>query len=1384
MSSIAPATQQPAAPTTEPSAPSGRTGPRLLATSVALVALAVVQAPGRLVADTKIDLVVAPLRMLERALTLWDPLGAFGQVGNQAYGYLWPMGPFFVVGHWASVPMWLVQRLWMATVLVVAFQGAARLARALGVRHDVALVLTGLAYALSPRLLTTVGPISIEAWPSALAPWVLLALVLGSRQGSPVRHALGAALGVAMVGGVNAAATFAVIPLGAVWLLTRSPGARKRQLLVWWPIFTVLACLWWLVPLVLLGRYSPPFLDYIETADVTTYPTTLFNALRGTSAWIPYVESRWQSGNALITDPVMILDGTVVMVLGLAGIARRDNPHRAFLSLSLLTGLLMVTAGHAGAGQGWFADSVRDLLDAGLAPLRNVHKFDPVIRVPMVLGLGHLLDVWIRRWREAPHGAHERRRLLRRVRQLDVVWIAAVALVGASIPALTGRLTPTGDFYEIPDYVKQAAAWVGSEDPRGRSLLLPSSQFGSYVWGRPQDEPFEPLAAAPWAVRNAIPLAPPGNIRVLDGLEEEIGRGAGSAALAPYLRRLGVRFLVVRNDLSPGPDVADPALVHQALATSPGIRPVRGFGPAVGGLPSVRKGDGKLSIDHGWEAKRPAIEVYEVAEGPGLASVTSDPPVVVGAPEDLLPLTEQRLLVDQPTVMGYDADPSTAPSGPVILTDGLRLRDRFFGQEHGGASPTLTAAEARRLGSSRTDFEVAGERWKTAAVLEGIAGVTASSSSADPRSPGGSQPGTLPFAALDHDDTTAWVSRPDTAERAYLRVDLGHEAQPRHVVVTTGDLPAGTARIRVRTAAGIGRAVSVPAGQSARIALPPGETTFVQVEDASRLPGRRLSVATLDIPGVSALRWLSLPALPQAWGAPAYVVLDARTDPSTGCVQVGISVRCGPAPTGTDEEPAVMRRIVTVPAAAQYRLRLQVRPRSGGGVPDLLQRRQPLNVHASSTSNPAAEASGLAAVDGDPGTTWVSDPTDRSPSLDLQWLGRRRVASIHLALDPDAPARRPTRVVVSYPGGRQRLSLTRDGWSSMRPVRVSNLSIRVTRSTPTFDVTPDGTAQRVGAGISEVSLGDVPYLPLHLSSESEDFGCGSGPPLQTGFERPVRTAVVASPHDIYRARLVDLRVCGSHTITLSPGENRLSLGSTPAFMPASMVLRRTDAPPAPPALDEAVPSSDSGRYTVPPGKGLLVVRQNANPGWTAHLGGHSLGTATADGWQQAYRLQGAGGTVVATYAPNAPYRWGLAVGGAMLAALCLLLQAWRVRPPAWWPPPPVGTYRRAGVVAAGGWVLAAGVLAGTIGLITMVGVGAGLGMSRRWTPAGRWAALALLATTGLFYALRPWGSPLGWAGSHAAGQVLVIGALALLPFAELDDVLRRRSRRQGTSTNR
>src|SRR5689334_6620656 len=237
---------------------------RLVACTLVLVAVAFSQRPGQLIGDTKLDLVVNPGRMLARSLHLWDPQGGFGQVQNQAYGYLFPMGPFFWLGHLLSTPGWVVQRLWWSLLLVVAFLGVVKLCGALGLGTPTSRIVAGFAYALSPRILTLLGPISVEAWPSAIAPWVLVPLVIGAQRGSPRRAALLSALAVAAVGGVNAAATFAVIPLGVLWLLTREPGPRRRSLMTWWPLFVLVGTAWWVVPLLLLGRYSPPFLDYIE----------------------------------------------------------------------------------------------------------------------------------------------------------------------------------------------------------------------------------------------------------------------------------------------------------------------------------------------------------------------------------------------------------------------------------------------------------------------------------------------------------------------------------------------------------------------------------------------------------------------------------------------------------------------------------------------------------------------------------------------------------------------------------------------------------------------------------------------------------------------------------------------------------------------------------------------------------------------------------------------------------------------------------------------------------------------------------------------------------------------------------------------------------------
>jgi arabinofuranan 3-O-arabinosyltransferase len=207
---------------------------RTLTCLLVLWTVAFAQQPGKVVADTKIDLALDPWGLMSRALHLWDAGTTFGVLQNQAYGYLFPMGPFAAVGQLVAAP-WVVQRLWWAVLLTAGFLAMRALLAAWRVADPVTRQLAALAFALSPRVVSTLGPISSESAPALLAPAILLPLVLaGQGRIGERRAAAVSALAVLCCGGVNATATaFAVVPAG-LWLVTRR-GWWRAPVTWWWP---------------------------------------------------------------------------------------------------------------------------------------------------------------------------------------------------------------------------------------------------------------------------------------------------------------------------------------------------------------------------------------------------------------------------------------------------------------------------------------------------------------------------------------------------------------------------------------------------------------------------------------------------------------------------------------------------------------------------------------------------------------------------------------------------------------------------------------------------------------------------------------------------------------------------------------------------------------------------------------------------------------------------------------------------------------------------------------------------------------------------------------------------------------------------------------------
>ncbi|WP_038855182.1 alpha-(1-_3)-arabinofuranosyltransferase domain-containing protein, partial [Mycobacterium avium] len=256
------------------------------------LALTFAQSPGRISPDTKLDLTANPLRFLARATNLWNSELPFGQAQNQAYGYLFPHGTFFLIGHALGVPGWITQRLWWALLLTVGFWGLLRVAEALGIGSPGSRVIAAAAFALSPRVLTTLGSISSETLPMMLAPWVLLPTILALRATGPrsVRAlAAQAGVAVALMGAVNAIATVAGCLPAVIWWACHRPNRLWWRYTGWWLVALVLATLWWVVGLVMLRAISPPFLDFIESSGVTTQWSSLVEMLRGTDSWTPYV---------------------------------------------------------------------------------------------------------------------------------------------------------------------------------------------------------------------------------------------------------------------------------------------------------------------------------------------------------------------------------------------------------------------------------------------------------------------------------------------------------------------------------------------------------------------------------------------------------------------------------------------------------------------------------------------------------------------------------------------------------------------------------------------------------------------------------------------------------------------------------------------------------------------------------------------------------------------------------------------------------------------------------------------------------------------------------------------------------------------------------------
>lgn len=1327
---------------------------RLAAAAVYALVLAafMLEKIGQTTTDTKASLMVQPTELLRSTFSLWSSQGSLGELQNQAYGYLFPMGPFFAGIESLGVPDWVTQRLWSWVVVVLACEGARLVCRQLGLNPWAALG-AGFAFGLNVRMLSEVGVRSAEVLPTAVLPWMLLPVIWALRgRIDPRLAALWSVAAYLFSGAVNGTATIAPLPLIAVFIIW---GARRGlvgwSMLGWWSALVALASVWWASALVQLGSYSPPFFDYVEDARTTTTATGFDASVRGASNWVGYLttagEPSWPAAWSLNYEPILVVVTGLIGAISLVGLAMFRSRWRIPLLVSATIGLTCLTIGHTSElwMQSPLASTVQSSLDQPFALLRNVAKIDPILRLPMAIGFGVALS----RLGEAVTAlARGRARFRAGAVQATLVAVCLLVVAGAQpVVALNVRAHGWDD---VPSYWAQTARYLEEQPGQNGAWVVPGAGFGIQTWGWTMDEPMSLVARSPWVTRSQAPLAPAESIRMLSSLEGLLESGSGSARLGGLLKRLGLGFVVVRRDLDPALDDGVPSnLVSTAIAKSSGLRRVVTFGTlALGPAIEIYEVIGRD------QAERSDLRVFDAAS---LRTISS-------GPADVLASVAAGLLdADRPAAVAGDPG---ATESPEIIGDGYQLRERQFGRVHANEGPVLALGEPHRAFRRVENYPGSPTAVPVVADYHGVRYIDASSSQGYADNYGPIQPESAPYAAVDGDPetewTTAFASRP---LRQWLQV---HYDEPRtfHQISIAGDSEAGGAGVRDwRVSAG---ATSVLAHVDPSTGVATADLGGARAEslrigvaavgDRDRV--RPISIREIAGDGLPVER--SLIIAPTEDASPSAYLFSARPE-TRACVPTLLGPDCDPDRFRAAEESTGIDRIVTFAASGRWSLDGVVVARTDPSTVRLLDPFEaPLVMRASSTYYDDPTVSPRMAYDATPTTSWIANANDPTPTLTVDFAKRTRVDRIDVTA-PASPGVVP--LSATLVSGTETREVDLDGFGQFKPLLTKHLEIRF--ANPTRPGEP--------IGLSEVRLGSRDSAVPFEGEARTGVGCGFGPSVFVDSQRYL-TKVEGLMGDVAASGPLTLSLCEG-PIPIAAGQHRIRIASTVEFQPVRVLLSDADrvaqATPADRTWTVLENAATSQKVQVAAGgSALLATSRNWNKGWVATLDGKRLRAQRVDGWAQGWQLPaGAGGVVKVSFEPQNAYRTGL-IGGLALAVLLLVVAlgfAFRTRLlPASDPPgrPRPAHSSRTDHLGAGAIVVGAAVLAGLPGLVGVL-VARVPGTLRRWR---LWLAGGFLGAASLVTAIALWRHGPGSVPDSANALAAIGAVLALVSgFAHTED---------------
>jgi arabinofuranan 3-O-arabinosyltransferase len=1215
---------------------------------------------GRYVPDTRDAVWFSPWTYLSRSFWLWQPSPVLGH--EQHDGIIVPMAAVVSALRGTGLPVWVAERLWHGLLLLVAGAGMVGLVDQLTGRRRVAGPLAAAAaYTMTPYAfsygLSTTGAFL----PYVLLPTLLLVTAKGLGRWTIGWSALFGVVTFLMGGGNGAPQLYAGVVVVAyaawmVWIDRSVPLSRALRFFGWALLFAIGLNAYWVISFA--SSNVSNILAFSEQPRVINVASSYSESIRGLGFWVYYGGDQagpWApTVRPFITSPALIFTGFAIPVVALLSAWLIRWRYRLLFLFMMIASLVVMVGTFPVDHPTPFG---RFLLFAyahvpGAAGLRTTYKLGEAMYLAVAVLVGIGVDQGWRRLRRRPASGP----------RVLAVAVALVVLAGTTYPVWSGTLyARPNSAGAIPGYWDRALSTLKSrEGTTYRAFFAPASA-PLYRWGRLRDGIAESFPELSSVHPNRIPLGERFGSNLLAAIEHIYQGGVRSENSANLFRYLGVRDVVLQNDLDwERARTARPTDL-QRLAADPSLQPLRLFGEP--GRNVVPPGP-PTGLFRQLTANERALSPVQVLTVPGARPVVqaqAGPAAVVsGDGFGLVELARLGKLERQPPVL-YSGTLTpdeiarlVSQGASFYVTDTNRRRAWSFTGLRRNNSYTLPGSQtlgtpgsiAYGLFGGRVDAQ-------TVAVYDGVRNISASGYGSSLVQ----TPEFRPVNAFDGNRNSWWlVGILGNPVGQWVRVDF---YKPRLLSGVRLSLPPlGFARqvsaVRLEFSDGTSVRATLRPGFT-DIAFPPRSSSFLRV--------RITAVTNLAAPNGVGFAEIQLPLVRarEYIQTPIDLFEAARRTPG------GLSVLAGSPltylfrrsqtdqPLERDEETGILRRFF-VPNQRSLMLEgtVTLDPDASDEAIDQLLRGK-TDIVGSSTSrrlrNPNNRAS--SAIDGQPGTAWVPSG-NVGERLTLRFPER---SIDHLVIHALAGGDRShiTQVEVGFSGGS---GLTRwvpaDGVLSMSfpPVKTSAVVITIKR---VKRVTAGGTTLPVG--ISEVEIPNVQLTPIQSRAK---LPCFSSPNFTIdGKQVPIRPKGSAGP--LLFGTPLGIETCTGGPVDVDPGWHLL-VGQG-ILQPDTLTLsgegvearQESSAPPVirtrwlgGGSYDVAVQNATVPFY--------LSIGQNFSRAWTATIEAEPLpGPFVLGGYSAGWRVDRTGSyTIRVRYPPQGRATMGFVVSGLSLLGVVLV----------------------------------------------------------------------------------------------------------------------------------